>query len=169
MAGKFRAQADNFSLQLNALFSRSIRRALLAGLVIAVQTTKQDSSNAAAHWLLAAKGKSRPAARTWGKLRDLRGTSKKTATAPVGKRRDGGKNAALTQRFVRDRELREVVEKLVAGRSPETVFYFYNAVPVDSEYEHNANITEAGMSAVQEVARQFTNAVESGNVRKAFK
>lgn len=169
MAGKFKTMTDNFSIELNALFSRSIRRALLAGLIMAVQRTKHDSSNAAAHWLIAAKGKSRPAGRTWGKLRDLRGTSKKSATAPVGKRRDGGKNAALTQRFVRDRELREVVEKLVAGRTPETVFYFYNAVPVDSEYERNANIADAGMSAVQEVARQFTNAVEAGNVRKAFK
>lgn len=169
MAGKFKTMTDNFTLELNALFSRSIRRALLAGLIIAVQTTKHDSSNAAAHWLIAAKGKSRPAGRTWGKLRDLRGTSKKSATAPVGKRRDAGKNAALTQRFVRDRELREVIEKMVAGRTPETVFYFYNAVPVDSEYERNANITDAGMSAVQEVARQFTNAIETGNVRKAFR
>lgn len=169
MAGKFKAMTDNFSLELNALFSRSIRRALLAGLVIAVQTTKHDSSNAAAHWLLAAKGKSRPGSRTWGKLRDLRGTSKREAIAPVGSRRDGGKNAALTERFVRGRELREVIEKLVAGRTPETTFYFYNAVPVDSEYEHNAEITEAGMAAVQEVARQFTNAITTGNVRKAFR
>lgn len=169
MAGKFRTMTDNFSLELNALFSRSIRRALLAGLTIAVQTTKHDSSNAAAHWLIAAKGKSRPGARTWGKLRDLRGTAKKSATAPVGKRRDAGKNAALTQRFVRDRELREVIEKMVAGRTPETVFYFYNAVPVDSEYERNANIDDAGRAAVQEVQRQFTNAIEAGNVRKAFR
>lgn len=169
MAGKFRVMADNFALELEALFSRSIRRALLAGLVVAVQTTKHDSSNAAAHWLIAAKGKSQPTRRTWGKLRDLRGTSKRTAIAPVGKRRDGGKNAALTQRFVRGRELREVIEKMVAGRTPETVFYFYNAVPAGSEYEHNANITDAGMAAVQEVVRQFDNAMQTGNVRKAFK
>ena len=169
MAGKFRTMTDNISLELNALFSRSIRRALLAGLTIAVQTTKHDSSNAAAHWLIAVKGKSRPTGRTWGKLRDLRGTSKKSATAPVGKRRDAGKNAARTQSFVRDRELRKVIEKMVVGRTPETVFYFYNAVPVDSEYERNANIDDAGSAAVQEVQRQFTNAIEAGNVRKAFR
>lgn len=167
--GKFAKMADGVNLDLAALFSRSIRRALLAGLVIAVQTTVHDSSNAAAHWLLAARGKSRPGARTWGKLRDLRGTSKKAATTPVGKRRDSGKNAALTQRFVRDRELREVVEKLVAGRSPETVFYFYNAVEPDSEYGRNANIQQAAAAAREEVSRQFENAMAAGQVRKKYR
>lgn len=167
--GKFAKMADGVNLDLAALFSRSIRRALLAGLVIAVQTTVHDSSNAAAHWLLAARGKSRPGARTWGKLRDLRGTSKKAATIPVGKRRDSGKNAALTQRFVRDRELREVVEKLVAGRSPETVFYFYNAVEPDSEYGRNANIQQAAAAAREEVSRQFENAMAAGQVRKKYR
>jgi len=167
--GKFSKLADQVSIDIGALFSRSIRRALLAGLVIAVQTTKQDSSNAAAHWLLAARGRSRPGARTWGKLRDLRGTSTRAAVNPVGSRRDGGKNAALTQRFVRDRELREVVEKLVAGRSPETVFYFYNAVEPGTEYGENANIEEAGAAAREEVVRQFENAMATGQVRKKYR
>lgn len=169
MSGKFKTMTDNFSLDIGALFSRTIRRALLAGLVVAVQTTKHDSSNAAAHWLIAAKGKSRPGARTWGKLRDLRGTSKRPGTPPVGKRRDSGKNAALTQRFVRDRELREVIEKLVAGRTPETVFYFYNAIEPGTEYERNAHIEAAGLAATQEVARQFQNAMTDGNVRKKYR
>lgn len=169
MAGKFRTMTDNFTLELNAMYSRAIRQALLAGLVMAVQRTKQDSSNAAAHWLIAVKGKSRPGGRTWGKLRDLRGTANKASVAPVGKRRDGGKNAALAQRFVRDRELREVVEKLVAGRSPETAFYFYNAVPAGSAYEDDAQIAEAGLAAVQEVARRLTNAITTGNIRKSYR
>lgn len=167
--GKFSDQTASLSLDLGAMFSRAIRRALLAGLVMAVQTTKHDSSNAAAHWLIAAKGKSRPGARTWGKLRDLRGTGTRPATPPVGKRRDAGKNAALTQRFVRDRELREVVEKLVAGRTPETVFYFYNAVEPGTDYGQNAEIEAAASSAVQEVQRQFENAVAAGQVRKKYK
>lgn len=167
--GKFAVMADEVSLDLSALFSRAIRRALLAGLVIAVQTTKQDSSNAAAHWLVAARGKSRPGARTWGKLRDLRGTSTRAPTIPVGRRRDAGKNAALTQRFVRDRELREVIEKLVAGRAPETVFYFYNAIEPDSEYGHNANIEMAASAAKEEVVRQFENAMAAGQVRKKYR
>lgn len=167
--GKFANMADQVNLDLGALFSRSIRRALLAGLVIAVQMTKHDSSNAAAHWLIAARGRSRPAGRTWGRLRDLRGTATKASTNPVGKRRDHGKNAALAQRFVRDRELREVVEKLVAGRSPETVFYFYNAIEPDSDYGQNANIQEAADAARQEVTRQFENAMAAGQVRKKYR
>lgn len=169
MADKFKTMTDNFALNLSALFNRSIRQALLAGLVVAVQTTKHDSSNAAAHWLIAAKGASRPAGRKWGKLRDLRGTGSEPGTPPVGKRRDKGKNAKLAERFVRDRELREVIEKLVAGRTPETVFYFYNAIETGSDYEARANIAEAGMAATQEVARKFENAITSGNVRKSFR
>jgi hypothetical protein len=161
--------ADNLALDIGALYSRSIRRALLAGLAVAIQTTKHDSSNAAAHWLIAAKGKSRPASRTWGKLRDLRGTRERPAVEPVGKRRDKGKNAKLAERFVRDRELREVVEKLVSGRTPETVFYFFNAVETGTEYERNAHIEAAGMAATQEVARQFQNAMSTGNVRKSYR
>lgn len=169
MAGKFSSMAGQVNLDLAALFSRAIRRALLAGLVIAVQTTVHDSSNAAAHWLIAARGRSRPGSRTWGRLRDLRGTAKKAATSPVGRRRDHGKNAALTQRFVRDRELREVVEKLVAGRSPETVFYFYNAIEPDSLYGNNANIQQAAQAAREEVNRQFENAMAAGQVRKKYR
>lgn len=169
MAGKFKVMTDNFALDLTAMFSRAIRRALLAGLVMAVQVTKHDSSNAAAHWLIAAKGRSRPASRTWGKLRDLRGTKDRAPVEPVAYRRSKGKNKMLAQRFVRDRELREVIEKLVAGRTPETVFYFYNAIDPGSEYERSANIEAAGLAATQEVARQFANAIQTGQVRKRFK
>lgn len=167
--GKFSDQTSTLSLDLSALFSRSIRRALLAGLGMAVHTTKHDSSNAAAHWLIAAKGRSRPGSRTWGKLRDLRGTGSRPATPPVGKRRSYGANQVATERFVRDRELREVVEKLVAGRSPETIFYFYNAIEPDSEYGKNAEISAAAAYAVQEVTRQFNNAIQSGQVRKRYR
>jgi hypothetical protein len=167
--GKFSDQAGRVGTDLGALFSRSIRQALLAGLLLAVQNTKHDSSNAAVHWLIAAKGKSRPASRRFGKLRDLRATSTRPGTPPVGRRRDAGKNAALAQRFVRDRELKEVVEKLVAGRSPETIFYFFNAIDPESQYGENANIEEAGQMAVQETRRIFDNRVAAGQVRKKFK
>ncbi|QBJ04565.1 hypothetical protein HOV23_gp009 [Pseudomonas phage Lana] len=169
MAGKFKTLTDNFALDISAMFSRAIRRALIGGLVVAVQTTKHDSSNAAAHWLIAAKGKSRPGSRVWGKLRDLRGTSSRPATPPVGKRRSYGANEIATVKFVREREMREVVEKLVAGRSPETIFYFYNAIATGTDYEHNAEIEAAGMAATQEVARQFNNAIQSGQVRKRYR
>ena len=167
--GKFAKQAQELSVDVGALFSRSIRQAILAGLVMAVQVTKHDSSNAAVHWQIAAKGKSRPSSRRYGTLRDLRQTSTRPGVPPVGRRRDAGKNAALTMRFVRDKELREVVEKLVVGRNPATVFYFFNALDPESEYGHNANIEEAGLSAVQEVQRIFENRMAAGQVRKSYR
>jgi hypothetical protein len=167
--GKFAKQAEQLTLDLSALFSRSIRRALLAGLNMAVHTTKHDSSNAAAHWLIASKNRSRPGSRTWGKLRDLRATSTRPATPPVGKRRSYGINQIATERFVRDRELRQVVDMFVVGRSPETIFYFYNAIEPNSEYGQNAEIDAAAEAAVQEVARQFQNAIAAGQVRKRYR
>lgn len=169
MAKKFARMAQQVSLDLSALFSRAIRQALLAGLVMAVQNTKQDSSNAAAHWLIAAEGRSRPTTRRFGKLRDLRETSTKPATPPVGRRGDKGKNAALTQRFVRDKELREVIERLVSGRDPAKVFYFFNALDPTWRYGQNANIEGAAQSAVQEVQRIFENRMAAGQVRKKYR
>ena len=167
--GKFSEQANRVGMDLSALFSRSIRLALLAGLAMAVASTKHDSSNAAVHWLLAAKGKSRPSSRRYGKLRDLRGTATRPGVAPVGKRRDAGKNAKLAERFVREREIREVVEKLVAGRRPERIFYFSNPINPDSGYGDNANIQEAGEAGIQETLRIFENRVAAGQVRKGYR
>lgn len=167
--GKFADQATSLSLDLGAVFSRSIRRALLAGLNMAVQRTHHDSSNAAAHWLIAGKTKSRPSSRKWGKLRDLRATSTRPGTPPVGKRRSYGINQIAAQRFVRDRELKDVVDKLVAGRNPETIFYFYNAIDPTSEYGQNADIGSAASAAVEEVQRVFMQAIESGQIRKKYR
>lgn len=167
--GKFSALADQVNVDVSALFNRSIRMALLAGLAMAVGVTKHDSSNAAVHWLLAAKARSRPASRRYGKLRDLRGTAGRPGVAPVGKRRDGGAHEQAALKFVRDRELREVVDKMVAGRSPETIFYFYNAIDPETQYGENANIGAAGAAAVQEVLRIFQNRVAAGQVRKKYR
>lgn len=164
--GKFSKQADQYSVDLGLLFSRTIRMALLAGLMMAIRVTKHDSSNAAVHWLIAAKNRSRPSTRRYGKLRDLRGTSSRAGVAPVGKRRDAGKNAKLAERFARDREIREVLEKLVTGRRPETIFYFFNAIEPDSDYGKNANIREAGEAGLEETRRIFFNRIAAGNVRK---
>lgn len=169
MAKKFARMADQVSLDIGALFNRAIRQALLAGLVMAVHNTKQDSSNAAVHWMIAAEGRSRPTTRRFGRLRDLRETASKPATPPVGKRGDGGRNAAMTQRFVRDKELREVIEKMVAGRDPAKVFYFFNALDPNWRYGENANIAAAGKSAVEEVRRIFENRMAAGQVRKKYR
>lgn len=167
--GKFSALADQVNVDVSALFNRSIRMALLSGLAMAVGITKHDSSNAAVHWLLAAKARSRPSSRRFGKLRDLRGTASRPGMAPVGKRRDGGIHEAAALKFVRERELKEVVDKMVSGRSPETIFYFYNAIEPDSQYGENANIGAAGAAAVQEVLRIFENRVMAGQVRKKYR
>lgn len=169
MAKKFARMADQVSLDIGALFNRAIRQALLAGLVMAVYNTKQDSSNAAVHWMIAAEGRSRPTTRRFGRLRDLRETASKPATPPVGKRGDGGRNAAMTQRFVRDKEMREVIEKMVAGRDPAKVFYFFNALDPNWRYGENANIAAAGKSAVEEVRRIFENRMAAGQVRKKYR
>lgn len=169
MGKKFARMADQVSLDIGALFNRAIRQALLAGLVMAVQNTKQDSSNAAAHWMIAAEGRSRPTTRRFGRLRDLRESATRPATPPVGRRGDGGRNAAMTQRFVRDKELREVIEKMVAGRDPAKIFYFFNALDPTWRYGENANIDGAAKSAVEEVKRIFENRMAAGQVRKKYR
>ncbi|MBU0860281.1 MAG: hypothetical protein KJ667_10125, partial [Alphaproteobacteria bacterium] len=113
MAGdkRFSGQANQLADAVGQLFNRAIRSALLEGLEMAIRSTKHDSSNAAAHWMLAGESKSRPWQRRLGKIRDLRGTKGGRApVAPVGFRRDGGKNLPATVRFVRERELKEVLD-----------------------------------------------------------
>lgn len=166
MAGKFAKQTAQFSVGLGELFNRSIRQALLAGLSMAVASTKHDSSNAAVHWLIAAKSKSRPGARRYGKLRDLRATSDKPGVPPVGKRRSFGAQEAAAYRFVRERELKEVIDKLVIGRRPVVDFYFYTAIEEGSEYYNNAEIEKAGKAAVGETARIYQNRIAAGQARK---
>jgi len=166
MASKFSQQANKLGTDLGALFNRGIRQALVAGLVAAVQATKHDSSNAAAHWMIAAKGRSRPGARKAGRINDWRGSNERASVAPVGKRRDAGIHKMRATKFVRERELREVVEKLVAGRLPETVFYFYHPLEDGEEYAKNAEIKSAGEAGVAETLRVYQNRIAAGNARK---
>lgn len=166
--GKFSAQAAKFEVDLSDLLSRTIRAALLAGLIAAVRTTKQDSSNAAAHWTIKAKGSQRSAGRAWQKVRDLRHTKDRKRTPPIGKRRDGGVNAAEVLVFVRNREMKDVVDKFVSGRSPSTVFSFYNPVDEDAGYKASmeGSLTEAGNAAVDEVALTFLKRWRSGTRKR---
>ena len=169
MAGskKFSDEANRMADFVGQLFNRAIRSALLEGLEAAVRATKHDSSNAAAHWMLAGESKSRPWQRRLGKIRDLRGTkSGRAATPPVGFRRDDGKNLPATVRFVRERELKEVLDALVEGHHPEFRFYFYNAVGADENYSTNANIDEAGKEAVKRVLAAAARRIIAGNTRK---
>jgi len=164
---KFTAQANQMADFVGQLFNRAIRSALLEGLEAAVKATKHDSSNAAAHWMLAGEGKSRPWQRKLGKVRDLRGTKAGRAPVhPVGYRRDGGVNLPATVRFVRERELKEVLDDLVSGRRPEFKFYFYNAVGGEDEYSANARIEAAGAEAVNRTLAAAARRIIAGNTRQ---
>ncbi|MNG18871.1 hypothetical protein D3C84_1029750 [compost metagenome] len=59
-----------------------------------------------------------------------------------------------------------MLEKIVSGRSPATVFYFYHATDAGSEYAENAEIDKAGMAALAETQRVFQNRMASGKTRK---
>lgn len=169
MAGKFEKQFTQFAVELEQLYSRAIRRALLAGLYTALDVTKHDSSNAAVHWLLVAKMRSRPTTRRFGKLKDLRQTGTRAATPPVGKRGSMGAQKSRTITFVRDKELREVVDKFVSGRAPETKFALYTSIDPESEYGINANISEAGQAALATIKEIFDEQVKKGKVRVRFR
>lgn len=167
---KFSGQAKQLSDALGEVFNRALRASLLDGLATAVEMTKHDSSNAAAHWMLAGS-RSRPSARRLGRLKDLRGTLGIRSTArapvfPVGYRDDGGIHKAETLRFVRERELKEVIDKLVSGRNPEFKFYFYNAAGDEAQYSYNANIQAAGEAAVQATIESAARRIAAGNARK---
>lgn len=168
MSGKFSKQAVKFEVDLGALFNRAIRQALLAGLAMAISNTKQDSSNAAAHWTIKARGQTRGGGRAWTKLRDLRQTNTRKKTPPVGRRRDAGINAMATLSVVRDRELKDVIDKFVAGRKPSTVFSFFSPIDESSDYGKNlgGTLSEAGNAAVEEVHRIFQNRIAAGQARK---
>lgn len=193
MGKKFADEAMRFEVDLGQLFIRAIRQALVAGLAMAVRTTaavgkpeedsetpkggkkkrnrgtkkgEQDSSNSAAHWTIKARGKTRTAGRAWLKLRDLRMTKTRKRTGPIGRRGDGGIHRKATIEFVRGRELKDVIDKFVAGRQPSFDFTFFNPIEESSEYGQNINLAEAGKAAVEETHRVLNLRIEAGKTRK---
>lgn len=160
------SEAKRVSDYLGQLFSRSIRAALIKGLEAATRATYQDSSQAAAHWMLAGS-KSRPRGRKpYGKLTYARGSTNKAPLLPVGYRGDKGANSEAVVKFVSVRELDQVVSKLVAGRSPEFKFYLYNAVGDVNEYSTNAKIDAAGQEGVRVVIEEAERQIQRENTRK---
>ncbi len=165
---KFTKEAAKLDEYLRNLFNRSITAGLLRGLDTAVAETKQDSSQAATHWMLAgADGRSsRPWQRKLGKLTYLRGTKTRAPIAPVGYRGDGGKHAAEVLKFVHQRELSEVIKQLVAGRRPEFRFYLYNAVGDVDAYAIRARIDEAGNRGIDAIVDYAEKQFNAANTRK---
>lgn len=162
------AEAARMSEYVGQLFSRAIRTALLKGLDAAVRATKHDSSQAAAHWMLAGSdGKnSRPWQRKMGKLQYIRGSGGRVPIAPAGYRGDHGANEEAAVKFVHQRELTEVITQLVSGRRPEFRFYFYNAAGGVDAYNARANIENAGNEAVRVVIEEATKQILVANTRK---
>lgn len=158
----FEKQAVALGDYLSQLFVRSIRAAILRGLDAATSITKHDSSQAAMHWMVAGidRKTSRPMQRKYGKLQYIKGK------APVGLRGAGGAQAAEVQKYVHQRELTDVINKLVAGRRPDFQLYFYNAVGEVSRYSENANIDKAGLAAVVETIRYAEAQFAAANTRK---
>ena len=189
--GKFSKQADDLNDKLATLLNRAVKRAVVAGINAAAAATVHDSSNAAVHWMVGvAQGRSgRPASRSLGKLKDLRGTlgrRKKGAlkvgrrpVLPVGYRGDEGVNKDLAVKFVTLRERSEVIDKLVVGRNPPTKFYFYHALAEGragtltaeeaDRYRKSAEIDAAGNAAVAAAIRAAEAAVTAGLGRKPRK
>lgn len=165
---QFTKEMSKLGDYLNQLFNRSIQAGLLRGLDTAVAETKHDSSQAAAHWMLAgADGRSsRPWQRKLGKLTYLRGTAVRAPIAPVGYRGDSGSHTSETIKFVHQRELNEVIKQLVAGRRPEFRFYLYNAVGEVDAYAIRARIDAAGNSGIDAVVRYAEAQFNAMNTRK---
>ncbi len=159
---QFEDQAIAIGNYLSQLFVRSIRAAALRGLEAAVATTKHDSSQAAMHWMIAGMDAktSRPWQRKFGKLQYVKGQ------APVGVRGAMGAQRDAVMKAVKDRELTEVLEKLVAGRKPQFQLYFYNAVGDVEAYSDRALIDRAGLAAIAETVRYAEAQFTAANTRK---
>jgi hypothetical protein len=175
MAGKFQEDARRFGVSVGEVFNRAMRQALIAGLAMAIERTKHDSSNAAAHWMLGARTKSRPATRQpFGTVQDLRRTRNNAGYSPIGSRGDHGANAAAVLKFVREREIQKVLDQYLVGRKPPSEFFFYNAVAdmtnpapgQETSYAERANIKNAGEAAVQATLREVQNRIAAGQARK---
>lgn len=180
MAGKFEKKFMNSAMDIGRIYNRSIRSALAAGIAAAVRETHQDSSNAAYHWMVAERSRSRPGSRARGTVRDLRATKgvrgpARSGTPPVGLRGDGGRNAYRTLLAVRNREREEVIDKMVAGRNVSGRYYFYHGLidnrtdlspEAAAKYKSRAKLARAGKAAVKAVKEVFYREVEKGNVRR---
>lgn len=161
-SGVFEDQGRALGDYLSQLFVRSIRAGLLRGLDAAVAATRQDSSQAAMHWMIAGidASTSRPWSRRFGKLQYVKGQ------APVGIRGSMGAAAEAVQAFVHQRELNDVLNKLVAGRKPEFNLFLYNAVGEVNRYSENAAIDKAGFAGAVEVVRYAEAQFAAANTRK---
>lgn len=187
MAGKFEKQADLLMQDIENLFNRQLRRSLRAALRAAIRTTEQDSSNAAAHWMIAENRYSRPRQRAEGTVRDLRGrkggrkvsggvTSPSPGKNGVGLRGDKGKNRTQVLNTVMAREEGAVISRYAKGSKPARVYTLFHGtieglgVPYSAsalaQYAARANIQAAGEAGVAAFMEAMTRYTAEGKVRR---
>lgn len=161
MSKKFSIYSDAKGETILDVVVASMRTGLAEGFKVAIESTVHDSSNAAAHWMVGVQGKTRPGARKpFGHPVDLRGKGNPL----VGSKGDKGRLRADTVEKVLDREIREVISKYAAGNSPETNFYFFNAIGGVDGYKENASIIDAGNSGIRHAVKVFEREIASGKV-----
>lgn len=164
--------AEDLARSIELMFVASIRKGIEEGLTEAVKTTKKDSGNAAAHWMVGIHGGSQPSGRALGQPRDLRATN----TKPVGKegvqkRRTfaNGKNEALKvqlEKNIIDRELNTVINQYAKGQKPAFKFYYFNAIGSEADYADNAMIRAAGAAGTKKAVERFEIEVARDNTRR---
>lgn len=161
------------------MFVGAIREGLSQGFKEAVNSTVQDSSNAAVHWMVGVTGRSESSGRKLGKKEniDLRNTKERGQLHPLigfrGDNRDGTSVALAVQKDVLDREIRTIINKYAAGQKPETKFYLYNTIGGSTvsegnspSYAESANIQQAGEAGVTRIREVFSREIQLGNVRR---
>lgn len=182
--GKFSRDAEILVQDMGRVFNQALRRSLAAAVRAAAENTNHDSSNAAYHWLIGEKTKSRPASRRLGTVRDLRGrvggkktrqgsSKKRRPKGTVGYRGDGGRNRYKTNNAVVSRG-KVIIEKYVSGRDPSREFVLYHGL-LDGKtedginagkYRDNANIDEAAKAGAEAFYEHMNRALRAGLFRK---
>lgn len=172
--GRHRKATEKLCEDLTELTNKAIKDALKAGMETAVLATHQDSSNAAAHWIIVPIGE-RPRS-PWFTARDLRagGNAKRRkvikhrlfkkagdgVVGAVGEDRTYSK-PEMTKKvasYVKEREVREVLDRVLVGRKTAVRKYMlYNAIQENNlgktidgnseAYIRNANLDKAGKQA----------------------
>lgn len=186
MAGKFSKYAEDYGVNMEAIFNRAITRTVESGFKILLKTTAADSGRALYHWnLIPGKGSGLSA----GSRRIAKFDFSVRGQGVVGKRGSAGANRGEIELHVLTREINQVLRRGLAGGRQAvgkgtTTFAFYNPTPtVKGEGENDANnpvdyataakLKEAETAAIgkmqQDLERMLARENGRKNVRARFK
>lgn len=168
---KWELKAYQFGELIKQQYVESIRVATNQGIRETVNKTFQDSSNAAAHWMVGVEG-SRPSSRkdngqAIGRGADMRGTSNSPPKHPmVGYRGDEGSNSHAVFKYVPGREFESVIGKFIRGAKPRIDVYFFNALADEKfgDYAARANLQEAAELGLQRMIDVFKSQTRTRQV-----